>query len=226
MSKAQWVIAAGVSASLFMYVIEQILGVNYFIKTAAKLIVFTSVPVFYIIKIKKMKLKERLSFKSDIRHSLLPAFLFGFLSFAAVLIAFMSLREFIDLAAIADELETKLGITPQVFLYVALYITFINSMLEEFFFRGFLFLELYNLGYRRTGYIASSLLFGLYHIAIFQKWFTLPVTLLALGGLVGVGLLFDWLVSKSGSFISSWIVHVFADIAIVLIGFYMFGMLG
>ncbi|WP_162287809.1 CPBP family intramembrane glutamic endopeptidase [Indiicoccus explosivorum] len=224
MGKAMWIITAGVCACLFLYIIEQVLDVNYAVKTAVKLVLFILLPLFYVWKIKQGRLSEILALKNAGWRGLIPAFLFGFAAFSAVLAAFFILQESIDLAAIAYEMETKLGITPQVFVFVAFYVTFLNSLLEEFFFRGFLFLELHRLGYRTTAYVFSSLLFGLYHIAIFQSWFSLPVTLLALAGLIGVGFLFDWLVSRSDSFISSWIVHIFADIAIVLIGFHMFGM--
>ncbi|TAH63854.1 MAG: CPBP family intramembrane metalloprotease, partial [Gottschalkiaceae bacterium] len=103
--------------------------------------------------------------------------------------------------------------------------TFINSFLEEFFFRGFIFLNLYKLGFKKGAYIFSSILFSLYHIGIFKNWFNPLLIILAVSGLISVGFIFNYIDTKSKSFINSWIVHILADAAIMLIGLRMFNML-
>ena len=110
-------------------------------------------------------------------------------------------------------------------MLVGIYITLGNSFLEEFFFRGFIFLNLYNQGYKKIAYIYSSLLFGVYHIAIFKTWFSPLLTVLALLGLVIAGIVFNWIDTKSENFINSWIVHILADSAIIIIGMGMFGII-
>jgi hypothetical protein len=60
---------------------------------------------------------------------------------------------------------------------------------------------------------------------IFKNWFTLPVFLLAVCGLAAVGMLFNWLCTKSNNFINSWLPHIAANIAIILIGMRMFNMI-
>lgn len=222
---AGWIAGLSLIACIGMYIVEQGLDVTYVVKTVIKIIFFSMIPILYAVFVKKSSIRISFNARQQRRDGLLLSIGLGILSFMVILIAYLLLRRFIDLEGIAAQLQADLGITPQLFIFVALYVTFGNSLLEELFFRGFVFLELYKEGYRITAYIFSSVLFGLYHIAIFQSWFSLPLILLALAGLIGVAFIFNWLDAKSGSFVNSWVVHVFADVAIVLIGFRMFGII-
>lgn len=223
--KKNYVIISSLIACVLLYYIEQILQTNYFVKTVSKLLLFVVIPIIYIKFLKKVSLKEALKFNKIDRHHLKLGFIFGMASFAIVLMAYFLLRNFIDLQSIAAEMQSKSKITPTNFMFVAAYVTFGNSFLEEFFFRGFIFLSLYELNNKKLAYIYSSLLFGLYHMAIFRNWFNPALIGLALLGLVSVGFIFDWLNTKSENFINSWLVHILADSAIIIIGLMMFNMI-
>lgn len=217
-----YILLVGLLACLLLYIIEQGIGVSYIHKTLLKVILFTAVPLIYIKIVNKESLKSALR----IERVKIRKFNFGILSgiifFAIVIIAYIVAGKYIDLDLIQRELETKLKITPASFILVAVYITLGNSFLEEFFFRGFIFLNLYKLGYKKLSYVFSSFLFGIYHIGIFKTWFTLPITLLALFGLITVGFLFNYMDTKSDNYINSWLAHIFADTAVMLIGLKMF----
>lgn len=208
-----------------LYIVEQSIGVSYIIKTIIKLLMFTGIPFVYIKLIKKESISNALKLKNFGYKDIKVGFLAGLLFFTIVLGAYYIMQEQIDLGKIAEELTVKLKITPINFMLIGTYITLGNSFLEEFFFRGFVFMNLYGSGHRKLGYIYSSFLFGLYHIAIFKTWFTLPITFLALFGLITVGVLFDWMDTKSNNFMNSWVSHAFADAAIILIGMRMFGII-
>jgi membrane protease YdiL (CAAX protease family) len=222
--KRKYIIITSLLAFMLLYVIEQILLTNYFIKTLSKLLLFTLIPYVYIKYIKKSNLKESIVHPND-KKNLKLGIILGLISFFIVLITYYLLRNRIDLQTISYEMQTKSKITPMNFIFVSLYVTLGNSFLEEFFFRGFIFLNLYELRYEKQAYIYSSILFGIYHIAIFKTWFNLPLTCLALFGLIVIGFIFCWLDTKSKNFINSWIVHILADSAIILIGFKMFDMI-
>ena len=143
-------------------------------------------------------------------------------SFLVIIASYFVLRGYIDFNRIAQELQSKSKVTPSNFIFVGLYITFGNSFLEEYFFRGFIFLNLFNLGSKKLAYIYSSLLFGVYHISIFKTWFNPILIGLALFGLISVGIIFNWLDTKTENFINSWLVHILADSAIIIIGMRMF----
>lgn len=186
---------------------------------------FTGVPFYYLKVIKKVDIKEGLNLKklkiSDFKLGLL----LGLFSFSVIVIAYLVLKGWIDFNAIAQELQSKSKITPSNFIGIGLYIIIINSFLEEFFFRGFIFLNLYKEGYKKLAYAYSSVLFGVYHIAIFKTWFDPFLIGIALFGLVSVGIIFNWLDTKSNNFTNSWLVHGLADGAIILIGMRMFHMI-
>jgi uncharacterized protein len=221
----KYIISSTLIACIILYIIEQRVQVNYAIKTLLKLIFFTAIPAIYIKYVKKESLEVSYRLKVLNKGKLKVGLLSGILFFVIVISAYYVVQGEIDLNSIAEELQNKLKVTPMNFIFIALYITFGNSFLEEFFFRGFIFLNLYKLNSKKTAYVYSSLLFGIYHIGIFRTWFNLPITLLALFGLISVGFLFNWMDTKSENFLNSWIAHIFADTAVMLIGFRMFGMI-
>lgn len=223
--KEKYIIITSLASCMALYFIEQVLGVNYALKTLSKLILFIIIPYIYIKFIGKSNMITELNLKHLDSKKFKLGFLFGVSSFLIVLISYFLFKGVINLNNIARELQNKSKINPTNFIFVGLYITFINSFLEEFFFRGFIFLNLYNIGKERWAYIYSSFLFGIYHIAIFETWFNIGLILISLLGLIVVGFIFDWLNTKSKNFINSWIVHILADSAIILIGFKMFNII-
>lgn len=207
---------------MILYYIEQGIGVSYLIKTLAKILLFVPIPFIYIKFVKEESLLEAFKLKAFDKRRLLIGLGFGVLFFLTILVSYNILGYKIDFEAISIELQSKLKVTPLNFIFVGIYITFGNSFLEEFFFRGFIFMNLHELGLRKLAYIYSSLLFALYHVIIFKTWFTAPIFLLALLGLASVGFIFNWMNTRSNNFLNSWIAHIFADTAIILIGLRMF----
>ncbi len=217
-----YIIATSILACIMLYFIEQVLVLSYFVKTLSKIAFFIAIPYVYSFIINKPSASNRIKLN---KKELYIGTGLGILCFLVLMIAYFVLRDLIDLNTIANELQTKSKVNPSNFLFVAFYITFINSFLEEFFFRGFVFLKLFELGYRKFAYIFSSVLFAIYHIGIFRNWFNPWLIALAIFGLVSVGFIFNYIDTKSRNFINSWIVHILADAAIMLIGMRMFGII-
>lgn len=220
-----YIIASSFTACVILYLVEQVLAVDYITKTIAKLISFIVIPYVYLRFVQKSNVKKALNLTRFEASTFKLGLILGSVSFAVIIAAYFILRGYIDLNGIAQELQSKSKITPSNFIFVGLYITFGNSFLEEFFFRGFIFLNLFNQGFKKFAYIYSSVLFGVYHIAIFKTWFSPFLIGLALLGLVSVGVIFDWLDTKTENFINSWLVHILADSAIIIIGMRMFNMI-
>lgn len=219
--KEKFIIISSLLACICLYFVEQYMGVSYIIKTLSKIILFIALPIIYIKYIKKSNVTEELKLKQLDKNRLKLGFVFGITSFLIVIAAYLIFIGFINLEDIINDLKQK-NITPANFILIGLYITLGNSFLEEFFFRGFIFLNLYNRKKEKFAYVYSSLIFGLYHIGIFKAWFNIGIILLCLLGLISVGFVFNWLNTKSNNFINSWLVHIFADSAIILIGLRMF----
>ena len=159
------------------------------------------------------------------RRGCLSALLLGLGVFAVILGAYFLLRGIFDFTLITALLGENVGVTGENFLWVALYISFVNSLLEEFFFRGFAFLALSGPAGRGFAYGFSALAFALYHTAMMWGWFSPPLFLLALTGLTAGGLLFNWLNEKNGAIYASWMVHLFANLAINGVGLLLFGII-
>jgi uncharacterized protein len=219
--KEKYIIISSIVACICLYFIEQYLGVSYVVKTLSKIIFFVIIPIIYIKIVKKSNIMEELNLRYLDKNRFKLGFIFGISSFLIVLAAYFIFKGAIDLNGIVSDLREK-NITPSNFILIGLYVTLGNSLLEEFFFRGFIFLNLYNMKKEKLAYLYSSMLFGLYHIGIFKAWFNIWLILLCLVGLITVGFIFNWLNTKSNNFINSWLVHIFADSAIILIGLKMF----
>lgn len=144
--------------------------------------------------------------------------------FAAVLGAFFLFRPFIDLDAIATGLLAKENVSRENFLWVALYISIVNSFLEELFFRGLAYITLRRYAGERFASIFSAAAFSVYHVGILNGWFSWWIYALCLAGLFIGGLIFNAL-DRRGSILPSWIAHAAANLSINTIGLMMFGLL-
>ncbi len=144
----------------------------------------------------------------------------GIIAALAIVITYLKLHDQIDWSLLKSYLDKK-NITATTFFLVFSYITFGNSFLEELFFRWWVFrtLSTWNISF---AYIFSALLFALYHLSIFSTWFSGWILLFVLLGLFISGCLFSFLYHKTHSIWSAWIVHIFADTAIVVIGYLLF----
>lgn len=194
--------------------IEQGLTVSYTIKTMAKLLLFMGIPLMLTYR----KRLPFLHFQKTDRRSSRAAVILGLLVLSIIVFSFYLLQTFIDIDTILLNLS-DIGVTSTVFPFVALYILFGNSLLEEFFFRGFL-TSFFTHPWRRI--LIPSFLFAVYHISIFLTWFSWPLLLLAICGLWIGGVIFQLVNEKSGTILSSWIIHLFADFGIISIGIYIF----
>ena len=137
---------------------------------------------------------------------------------------YVLLSPWLDLSAIPENLAAKEGITRETFPLAAAYITLCNSLLEEFFFRGFAFLTLYQMGFKKLAYGFSALAFALYHVSIADGWGSPALIVLMVAGLTAAGLLFNWL-DREGGVLPSWLVHMGANLGTNGVGFILFGIL-
>lgn len=158
------------------------------------------------------------------RKGLLPGLLLGGMIYAVILAAFWLFRPFIDLDAISAGILGKEGISRDNFLWVALYISFGNSLLEELVFRGVAYLHLRRYIPEKYALVFSSLAFAVYHVAILDGWFVWWVYGLCMLGLFLGGVIFD-LLDRKESILPSWLAHAGADLAINTIGLMMYGLI-
>lgn len=207
---------------VIMAVVEAVLAPGYGMKSVIKIILFLFLPTIILARDGTLALTDIFRIKGKF---LLKPILLGIIVYCIILLAYFSLGAFFDFSQVAGAITSSSGVGKEEFVWVALYISFINSLLEEYFFRGIGFLMLSKVSSRRFAYLFSAALFALYHIAIMSSWFSIYLFLLLLVSLFAAGLIFDWLNEKSGTIYQSWLVHMFANFAINTIGFILFGLI-
>lgn len=219
MKKDKIIILTVAFACVCMGIVDAVIQPGYWVKSAIKIVMFLLIPVFYSIYNKNCDLKRL--FKPE-KSGFLVALGMGLGVFAVILGAYFAFSEVFDFSSLTSSLTASTGVSKSNFIFVAIYISFVNSLLEEFFFRGFAFLRLKEITNRKTAYIFSSVMFALYHVAMMIGWFSVAVILLALIGLFIGGMIFNFFNEKWGNIYLSWLVHMFANFAINTIGFMLF----
>lgn len=205
-----------------MAVVDGIIQPDYAVKSAIKILVFLIAPVIYSLCDKELNLRKIFRWN---KKGVGLTFGLAIAVYLIILGAYYVGKDIFDFSGITKSLTANIGVTGKSFVWVALYISFVNSFLEEFFFRGFAFLTIKKLMSRKFAYIFSSFMFALYHVAMMIGWFSIGVYFITMAGLFVGGLLFNYLNEKNETIYNSWMVHMFANFAINTIGFILFGIL-
>jgi membrane protease YdiL (CAAX protease family) len=155
--------------------------------------------------------------------------LFGCLAGAAVLAAYYAFfRNSWILHDTPEAVRAKLlafhAATPLRFFFLAVFLSGIHSLLEEYYWRWFLFGELERILALSLAVLISSLAFMGHHVIVLAVYFpgrflaaALPFSLcVALGGAV-----WAWLFHRSQSLGTVWLSHLLVDVAILVVGYDM-----
>ena len=120
------------------------------------------------------------------------------------------------------ELVTTAGLSsPTRYLLLAAYWTLINSLIEEYAFRWFLFRQASYLGGATFGVVLSAVLFTVHHSLALAAYVPWHLNLLASLGVMAGGLLWSLCYYRYQSLWPGYIAHVGADIAVFAIGYHL-----
>ena len=219
--KSAYIIASVLVFSVAVDLIDAVVQPNYFLKIPIKILFFLALPMsFFIVNKKEFKeFKKLVVFK---KSGILKSLLLGLAVYAIIMSAYLLLRDIIDFSRVTSSLTSGMGITADNFIYVSLYISLMNSFLEEFFFRGYGFITLKKYTGRKFAYIFSSAVFAVYHIGMLIGMFGIGALALLMFGLIAGGCIFNYLNEKNENIYSSWFVHMFANFAINTVGMILF----
>lgn len=198
-----------------MSLIEKIVQPSYFIKSIIKLLVFSLAMFIYCIKYKENFFKLINFKKKGLSKGLI---LFMLFSYFVIIVGYLLLRNHIDLNGIRESLLNKEQLNKNNFIFIFSYIIFINSFLEESFFRGFIYNVFKKEGYEKIGVLFSALIFALYHIGIMDGWFNPFVMIVGVVGLFVTGIFLQDIVKREDNLLGSYLVHAIANLAINTIG--------
>jgi membrane protease YdiL (CAAX protease family) len=110
---------------------------------------------------------------------------------------------------------------PGAYIAAAAYWIFVNSVIEEYAYRWFIFLHCERLFGGGWGVIASALVFTAHHVIALQDYLTPSLTALASLGIFIGGATWSWCYLRYRSIWPGWISHGFADIAVFAIGWHL-----
>lgn len=222
-NKKEYVIITTIFSALVMAFVDGVLQPSYAMKSFVKILFFLLPPLGYFMQFRAWdQLKDLFILK---KRELLLALTLGFGAFGVIIGGYTLISCFFDLDEAILQLTADGGVSPANFLYVSTYIALVNSLLEEFFFRGYAFLNLKKLTSRRFAYILSAALFAIYHFGMVAGSGNPLIWIGAMVGLFAAGVILNFLNEKSGSILTSWLLHMCANLAINAVGFYVFGMI-
>lgn len=211
-NKIAFIIISSLLACFAVASLDLIFHLSYVPKSAIKILLFT-LPVFlYKLIFKNSYITHQLK-KPNKKNLKLSAIIAVGVSLV-IIAAYLIFKDFISAENIRDNLAKRENIDASNFLYVALHIAFVNSLLEEFFFRAFIFYYLNKLNLIIFAYMYSSLLFSLYHVTTIAAWFDWWLNLIIIIALFIVGLIFDYFCEKANSFLAPWFLHIVANLSI------------
>ena len=120
----------------------------------------------------------------------------------------------LDKAMIAAKIGDQFSVTAGTVLLIAPITIFVNSLLEEFFYRGFAFGLLVKKR-RWLGYLLPATVFTVHHMLFIYHWVTPLPFGMAVVGLFVLALVLEKLYEKADSIVAPWLVHMFGDAAMM-----------
>lgn len=207
---------------IIMSLVEGIIQPGYIYKSLIKIFTFISLILIYCYINKDFSYFK--IFKITSKKDFLLSILMGLFVYLVIISTYFIAKNFIDLNEISSNLMSKENISKDNFIFVAIYISLINSLLEEMFFRGFAFITLKNFISFKFAYIFSALTFSLYHVFIMASWFNPLLFILLLLSLIIAGIIFNYFDRKSIIY-NSWLIHMSANLAINTVGLIMFNII-
>jgi len=150
---------------------------------------------------------------------------FGLLIAAAMFALYHGWLKTSDLYANAEgavqEKISGLDLDLNSFIVVGIFYSLIHSLLEEYYFRWFIYGQLKRLVSFWPAAIISGLGFMAHHVIVLAKYFDYfsPTTWLFAAAIAIGGVAWAWLYERSGSLLGPWVSHLLVDAAIFAIGY-------
>jgi membrane protease YdiL (CAAX protease family) len=131
-----------------------------------------------------------------------------------------------SIAAVRTKIQSFGASSPPTYLLLAIFYSAVHSLLEEYYWRWFVFGQLSRLCRLPTAIVISSVGFAAHHVLVLGLYFgysgpTAIFTLLFSLAIVIGGACWAWLYHASNSLVGPWLSHAFVDAAIFAIGYTM-----
>ena len=207
-------------AVITLVVLEYVFGLQYISKQVARLILFIIIPLVMIYVIKGSTIRDKIKVTRPTLKELKIPLIASVVIFIGTIGGYFLIQFMFDMEKVIEGLA-DIGIGMHNVWVWVIYLSFVNSFIEEFFFRGYIYYSLENRS-KLLAIIVSSAMFSFYHVVLMALLFNIWTVVFTIVGLFIVGVFLAYINKFGKSFINSWIIHISADIAVVLIAIYMF----
>ena len=128
------------------------------------------------------------------------------------------LAERIDPSALREMARKNHLLSHSTYLAVAVYICGLNSLLEEYVWRWFVFGKFEQLTSQRWAVILAAIAFTLHHTLILASQFGTELAVIGSFAVFVAGVAWSWIFARTRSIWSSWLSHALIDIAVFWAG--------
>ena len=160
-----------------------------------------------------------------------PGLLFGLAVSAGILALYFGwLRQHPMMAPLAEQAHAKVdafGLTsPLLFLLFAVLLSLVHALLEEYYWRAFVFAELKRLAPLSVAVLISSLGFMAHHVIVLSVYIpgrfwtaAVPLSLAVAGG----GAIWAIMYHRFGNIYPAWVGHILVDASLMIVGYDLLG---
>jgi len=120
----------------------------------------------------------------------------------------------IDKAKIVERIDEQFSVTISTIFLIAPITILLNSLLEEFFYRGFAFGLLVR-KIRWLGFLLPATVFTLQHLLFIKNWVDPLPYAIAVVALFVFALVLQKIYETADSIVAPWVIHVFGDLAMM-----------
>ena len=205
--------------TLFYFVLleESIVGKALY----ASLKLFTLIwPLFCYRFIWKRPMSELFHWTEESPKFLLVGFISGLL-ILAVMLGVLNTPLSQGIWDASEDIKKKLNAFDVLtyFWLFAFFISLIHSLIEEYYWRWFVFAELESVVRPRIAYLLATLSFTAHHVVLLSQFFEAAYVVLLSLGVAIAGLLWCVMYACERGVLSPWISHAFADVGIFAVAY-------
>lgn len=171
-------------------------------------------PVVWYLKVDR----QHLHFPKPTRHGMGAAVISGAVIFAAMLLAYHFAKAYVPIEPLRDKAAATGFNNMATYIAMFVYIIVINSLIEEYVWRWFVFSKLEVLLPGWLAVVVAGLCFTVHHIFALAAWVPGTINVLACVGVFIGGTTWSWLYLRYRSIWPGYVSHVFADAAIFIMG--------
>jgi membrane protease YdiL (CAAX protease family) len=127
------------------------------------------------------------------------------------------------IAAVRAKIQSFGASSPPIYFLLAVFYSAVHSLLEEYYWRWFVFGQLFRVCQLPAAILISSVGFAAHHVLVLQLYFgwLSPFTWLFTAAIIFGGVFWAWLYYASSSLAAPWLSHAIVDAVIFAIGYTM-----